>query len=69
MQMDINGHDTKIKANELIEFTLKHDGVAGKLMKIQKPYIVLIKVDPWNSELHQFETKEEAGEFIASLAK
>ena len=69
MQMDINGHDTKIKANDLIDFTLRHDGVAGKLMKIEKPYIVLIKVDPWNSELHQFETKEEAGEFIASLAK
>lgn len=69
MQMDINGHDTKIKAIDLIDFTLKHDGVAGKLMKIEKPYIVLIKVDPWNSELHQFDTKEEAGEFIASLAK
>lgn len=69
MQMDINGHDTRIKANDLIDFTLKHDGVAGKLMKIEKPYIVFIKVDPWNSELHQFETKEEAGEFIASLAK
>ena len=69
MQMDINGHDTKIKAIDLIDFTLKHDGVAGKLMKIEKPYIVFIKVDPWNSELHQFETKEEAGEFIASLAK
>ena len=69
MQMDINGHDTKIKAIDLIDFTLKHDGVVGKLMKIEKPYIVFIKVDPWNSELHQFETKEEAGEFIASLAK
>lgn len=69
MQMDINGHDTKIKAIDLIDFTLKHNGVAGKLMKIEKPYIVFIKVDPWNSELHQFETKEEAGEFIASLAK
>ncbi len=69
MQMDINGHDTRIKAIDLIDFTLKHDGVAGKLMKIEKPYIVFIKVDPWNSELHQFETKEEAGEFIASLAK
>ena len=69
MQIDINGHDTRIKANDLIDFTLRHDGVAGKLMKIEKPYIVLIKVDPWNSELHQFETKEEAGEFIASLAK
>ena len=69
MQMDINGHDTRIKAIDLIDFTLKHNGVAGKLMKIQKPYIVFIKVDPWNSELHQFETKEEAGEFIASLAK
>ena len=69
MQMDINGHDTRIKAIDLIDFTLKHDGVAGKLMKIEKPYIVLIKVDPWNSELHQFDTKEEAGEFIASLAK
>lgn len=69
MQMDINGHDTKIKANDLIDFTLKHDGVVGKLMKIEKPYLVFIKVDPWNSELHQFETKEEAGEFIASLAK
>ena len=67
--MDINGHDTKIKAIDLIDFTLKHDGVVGKLMKIEKPYIVFIKVDPWNSELHQFETKEEAGEFIASLAK
>ena len=69
MQMDINGHDTKIKAIDLIDFTLKHDGVSGKLMKIEKPYIIFIKVDPWNSELHQFETKEEAGEFIASLAK
>lgn len=69
MQMDINGHDTKIKAIDLIDFTLKHDGVVGKLMKIEKPYIIFIKVDPWNSELHQFETKEEAGEFIASLAK
>ena len=69
MQMDINGHETKIKASDLIDFTLRHDGVAGKLMKIEKPYIVLIKVDPWNSELHQFETKEEAGKFIASLAK
>lgn len=69
MQMDINGHDTRIKAIDLIDFTLKHDGVAGKLMKIEKPYIVFIKVDPWNSELHQFDTKEEAGEFIASLAK
>lgn len=69
MQMDINGHDTRIKAIDLIDFTLKRDGVAGKLMKIEKPYIVFIKVDPWNSELHQFETKEEAGEFIASLAK
>ena len=69
MQMDINGHDTRIKAIDLIDFTLKHDGVSGKLMKIEKPYIIFIKVDPWNSELHQFETKEEAGEFIASLAK
>ena len=69
MQMDINGHDTRIKAIDLIDFTLKHNGVAGKLMKIEKPYIVFIKVDPWNPELHQFETKEEAGEFIASLAK
>lgn len=69
MQMDINGHDTRIKAIDLIDFTLKHDGVAGKLMKIEKPYIVFIKVDPWNSEIHQFDTREEAGEFIASLAK
>ena len=69
MQMDINGHDTKIKAIDLIDFTLKHDGVVGKLLKIEKPYIVFIKVDPWNSELHQFETKEEAGKFITSLAK
>lgn len=69
MQMDINGHDTTIKTRDLIEFTLKQDGVSGKLMKVEKPFIVFIKVDPWNSELHQFDSKEEAGEFIATLAK
>jgi len=69
MKLDINGHDTTIKTRDLIDFTLKHDGVEGKLMKVEKPYIVFLRVDPWNSELHQFETKEEAGEFIASVAK
>lgn len=72
-QMDINGHDTKIKIKEMIEFTAKPSavsalGVSGKLIKVEKPFIVLIKVDPWNSELHQFETSEEAGEFIVRLA-
>ena len=73
-QMDINGHDTKIKIKEMIEFTAKSKsdanpfGVSGKLVKVEKPFIVLIKVDPWNSELHQFETSEEAGEFIVRLA-
>jgi hypothetical protein len=73
-QMDINGHDTKIKIKEMIEFTAKSKsdanpfGVSGKLIKVEKPFIVLIKVDPWNSELHQFETSEEAGEFIVRLA-
>ena len=72
-QMDINGHDTKIKIKEMIEFTAKPKsdvdfGVSGKLIKVEKPFIVLIKVDPWNSELHQFETSEEAGEFIVRLA-
>jgi hypothetical protein len=72
--MDINGHDTKIKIKEMIEFTAKSKsdanpfGVSGKLIKVEKPFIVLIKVDPWNSELHQFETSEEAGEFIVRLA-
>jgi hypothetical protein len=79
MKLDINGHDTKIKVKEMIAFTAKpksdelgniqHYSVSGKLMKVEMPYIVFLKVDPWNSELHQFETKEEAGEFIASLAK
>lgn len=69
MQMDINGHEAKIKTRELIDFTLKHDGVTGKLLRVEKPFIVILKIDPWNSELHQFETKEEAGEFIASVAK
>jgi hypothetical protein len=79
MNLDIYGHDSTIKTRDLIEFTLKpesdelgniqHYSVSGKLMKVEKPFIVLIKVDPWNSELHQFETKEEAGEFIASVAK
>ena len=73
MNMDIDGHDTKIKIKELVEFTAKpksdtHFGVSGKLMKVEKPFIVLIKIDPWNSELHQFETKEEAGVFIVGLA-
>lgn len=73
-QMDINGHDTKIKIKEMIEFTAKSKsdanpfGVSGKLIKVEKPFIVLIKVDPWNSELHQFETSQEAGEFIVRLA-
>jgi hypothetical protein len=72
-QMDINGHDTKIKVKEMIAFTAKPKsdvdfGVRGKLIKVEKPFIVLIKVDPWNSELHQFETSEEAGEFIVRLA-
>jgi hypothetical protein len=70
-QMDINGHDTKIKIKEMIEFTAKSKSDAnpfGKLIKVEKPFIVLIKVDPWNSELHQFETSEEAGEFIVRLA-
>ena len=80
--MDINGHDTKIKIKEMIEFTAKSKsdanpfGISGKLIKVEKPFIVLIKVDPWvlikvdpwNSELHQFETSEEAGEFIVRLA-
>jgi len=79
MKLDIYGYDSTIKTRDLIEFTLKpesdelgniqHYSVSGKLMKVEKPFIVLIKVDPWNSELHQFETKEEAGEFIASVAK
>lgn len=74
MEMDINGHDTKIKIKEMIEFTTKSKsdanpfGVSGKLIKVEKPFVVLIKVDPWNSELHQFETSEEAGEFIVRLA-
>jgi hypothetical protein len=79
MKLDIYGYDSTIKTRDLIDFTLKpesdelgniqHYSVSGKLMKVEKPFIVLIKVDPWNSELHQFETKEEAGEFIASVAK
>jgi hypothetical protein len=69
MKLDIYGYDSTIKTRDLIDFTLKPDGVVGKLMKVEKPYIVLLKVDPWNSELHQFETKEEAGEFISSVAK
>jgi hypothetical protein len=79
MKLDIYGYDTKIEIKEMIAFTAKpesdelgniqHYSVSGKLMKVEKPFIVLIKVDPWNSELHQFETKEEAGEFIASVAK
>ena len=73
-QMDINGHDTKIKIKEMIEFTAKSKsdanpfGVSGKLIKVEKPFIVLIKADPWNSELHQFETIDKAGEFIVGLA-
>jgi len=79
MKLDIYGYESTIKTRDLIDFTLKpesdelgniqHYSVSGKLMKVEKPFIVLIKVDPWNSELHQFETKEEAGEFIASVAK
>ena len=69
MKLDINGHDTTIKARDLIDFTLKHDGVVGKMMKVELPYIVFLKVDHWNSEMHQFETREEAGEFIASVSK
>ena len=77
-QMDINGHDTKIKIKEMIEFragsksddfgNTQHYSVSGKLIKVEKPFIVLVKVDPWNSELHQFETSQEAGEFIVRLA-
>lgn len=69
MKLDIYGHDGNIETKDLLDFTLKHDGVAGKLVRVEKPFIVFLKVDPWNSEVHQFETKEEAGEFIASVAK
>ena len=69
MQMDINGHDTTIRTREMIEFKIKTDGIEGRMVKIEKPFVVMVQADPWNSELHQFATKEEAMEFIGTITE
>jgi len=72
LQMDINGHDTTIKTRQMIEFKIKqrlgHEhAIEGRMLKIEKPFVVTVQADPWNSELHQFATKEEAMEFVANI--
>jgi len=69
MQMDINGHDTTIRTREMIEFKIKTDGIEGRMVKIEKPFVVMVQADPWNSELHQFATKEEAMEFVGTITE
>jgi hypothetical protein len=69
MQMDINGHDTRIKTMEVLDFKVTKQGYVGKIYKVEKPHILWIKVDPWNSELHQFETHEEAVKMLAEISK
>jgi hypothetical protein len=70
MQMDINGHETKIKAKEIMDFKIHNgDGAIGKIYRVENPYILWIKCDPWNSELHQFETHEEAVKMLAEISK
>ena len=53
----------------MIEFKIKTDGIEGRMVKIEKPFVVIIQADPWNSELHQFATKEEAMEFIGTITE
>jgi len=69
--MDINGHDTKIQTKEMLGVTIKTDcfDMTGKIMKVEKPYILFLQVDPWNSELHQFETFEKAMELVTEVSK
>jgi hypothetical protein len=67
MQLDINGHETTIKTREVMEFRIHSDGALGKIYKVEKPYVLWIKTDPWNSEMHQFATQKEAAEFLGSL--
>jgi len=68
MQMDINGHEDTIKTTEVMEFRIKANDSIGKVYKVERPYILWIKSDPWNSELHQFETHEEAMEMLSEIA-
>jgi hypothetical protein len=69
MEMNINGNNASIKTRHIMEFTLKHDGMNGSIVKVEKPFIVILKPDPWNSEIAQFSTKEEAGKFIIGITQ
>ena len=51
------------------EFKIKTDGIEGRMVKIEKPFVVMVQADPWNSELHQFATKEEAMEFVGTITE
>ena len=70
MQMNINGHETAIKTKEIMDFRIHNgNGALGKIYKVEKPYILWIKCDPWNSELHQFETHEEAVKMLGEVSE
>ena len=68
--MDINGHEDTIKSREVMEFKIKNSqfGLSGKIYKVEKPYVLWVKTDPWNSELHQFATQKEAMELLEQIS-
>lgn len=70
MKMNINGHEAKIETKEIMDFKIHNgNGTNGEIYKIEKPYILWIKCDPWNSELHQFETHEEVVKMLGEISK
>jgi hypothetical protein len=70
MKMNINGHEEAVKAREVLSFKIANDtGSIGKIYKVDRPYILWIKCDPWNSEMHQFNTHEEAVKMLGEISK
>lgn len=70
MKLNINGHEEAVKAREVLSFKIANDtGSIGKIYKVDRPYILWIKCDPWNSEMHQFETHEEAVKMLGEISK
>ena len=70
MKMNINGHEDTIQTKEVLSFKIANPmGSFGKICKVDRPYILWIKCDPWNSEMHQFETHEEAVKMLGEISK